>query len=99
MNSVRLLVLGVVVLVVALTLTGIATAGVHSADMVADPITTAGHVSEDWGVHNDWGEHQHDDDWASHAHHVGHAPHATHGPLGHDSSHAPGSHTGPDGHR
>lgn len=87
MNIVRLIVVGLGVLLVVFTLIGIGTAGAHSTDLMADPVSTIGHVCDDWGWHNSWGNHQDGDSWTDHPHHIGHEPHASHGPLGSQTPH------------
>jgi len=77
----------VVVALASVTVLGLAltaTAGAHPTDLARDPISTVGHISDQWGLHNDWGTHQHGDYWGDHPHHDDGGPH-------HDE------HTGPHG--
>jgi len=72
------IVVGLVVLGLALT----TAAGAHVTDVAEDPVSTVGHICDQVGLHNDWGDHHHGDDWADHPHHGGavgqqgaHGPH------------------------
>ena len=79
------IVVGLVILGVALT----TTAGAHVTDVADDPVSTVGHICDQLGLHNDWGDHHHGDTWAEHPHHdgaVGQQP-GPHGP--HHGSHGP----------
>lgn len=82
MNSkLRWAVVGLAVLVV-LGLGIPLVAGATVSDMTADPVSTTGHIYDQWGWHNNWGSHQHGDHWGDHPHHGGtdrHEPHG-HGP-------------------
>ena len=74
-----------------------ATAGAHPADFAEDPVSTVGHVCDQWGIHNDWGTHQHGDHWTDHPHHDGTAGHHHDGTGGqhHGGAHGPhGDHHG-----
>jgi hypothetical protein len=55
------LVIPVGILLLALSIVGIGTAGADSADLVIDPVSTIGHVCDEWGIHNNGGNHQHGD--------------------------------------
>ncbi|WP_135852901.1 hypothetical protein [Halorussus salinus] len=71
------------------------TAGAHVTDFAADPVSAVGHVCDQWGLQNDWGDHRHGDDWTNHPHHGDghhgqsgdHGPHG--GPHGSQGSHGP----------
>jgi hypothetical protein len=107
----RLAVVGFVVVALGL---GIPVAsGAEVTAVTTDPVSTAGHVCDQLGWHNDWGTHQHGDHWDDHPYHGATddqgpdgsqtAPGPDRGP---DGSHhgpdasqtAPGPHHGPDGH-
>ena len=89
MNIVRFTMVVLGVLLVVFALVGIGTAGSHSTDVVADPVSTIGHICDNWGLQNNWGNHQHGDSWADHPHHTGHEPHAPPGPMGPLAPHGP----------
>ncbi|WP_135823912.1 hypothetical protein [Halorussus ruber] len=92
---------GLTILGLALT----ATAGAHPTDFARDPVSTVGHVCDQWGLHNDWGTHQHGDYWGDHPHHDGTAGHHHNdggphrGEPHHDGPTGPhgGPHSGPHG--
>jgi hypothetical protein len=81
----RLAVVGFVVVALGL---GIPVAsGAEVTAVTTDPVSTAGHVCDQLGWHNDWGTHQHGDHWADHPHHGGADHDGAYGPHGSQTGH------------
>jgi hypothetical protein len=113
MTETRRLAVVAVAVVVALGFGVPVVSGAEVTSVAADPVSTVGHVCDQFGWHNDWGAHQHGDHWRDHPHDGATDHHDPHGPQHPDDSHhgpddshhgpdgsqtAPGPHHGPDGH-
>lgn len=82
----RVAVVGIVVLILLALAVPVA-AGATVSEVATDPVSTAGHVADQAGWHNDWGDHEHGDHWDDHPHHEGDGNDRPHDPE--DTDHGP----------